>query len=147
MSFDPTTNNPIILLQFDGEGAEIFEQLTEENTGKVLAIYIDGVPISTPVVQEKISGGKANISGDFTVEEAKELARNLNAGALPVPITLISQQSVGPTLGSVSLDRSLKAGIIGFLLVIAFLIVFYCLGIKAQPWLKRFSCFDKETLC
>lgn len=125
LSFDPTTNNPIIFLQFDKEGAEIFGSLTEENVGKVLAIYIDGAPISTPVVQDKISGGKANISGDFTIEEAKDLARNLNAGALPVPINLISQQSVGPTLGAVSLAQSLKAGIIGFLLVIAFLIIFY----------------------
>jgi len=123
--FDPATNNPVILLQFDEEGAKIFEQLTEENTNKVLAIYIDGAPISTPVVQEKISGGKANISGDFSIEEAKDLAKNLNAGALPVPITLISQQSVGPTLGAISLNQSLKAGIIGFLLVIAFLIIFY----------------------
>ncbi|KPJ55291.1 hypothetical protein AMJ47_00215 [Parcubacteria bacterium DG_72] len=125
ISFDPNTSDPVILLEFDDEGSDIFEIITEENIGKILAIYIDGVPISTPVVQEKIAGGQARISGDFTVEEAKELARNLNAGALPVPITLISQQSVGPTLGAVSLQQSLKAGVIGFLLVILFLIIFY----------------------
>lgn len=125
LSFDSNTSDPVILLQFDEEGSKLFEQITEENVGKILAIYIDGVAISTPVVQEKIAGGEARISGKFTIEEAKELARSLNAGALPVPIVLISQQSVGPTLGAVSLEQSLKAGVIGFLLVIVFLIIFY----------------------
>lgn len=125
ISFDSNTNNPAILLQFNDEGSKIFEKLTEENINKILAIYIDGVPISTPVVQEKITGGQARISGNFTVEEAKELARNLNAGALPVPIKLVSQQSVGPTLGAVSLQQSLKAGLIGFLLVAIFMIIYY----------------------
>jgi len=125
LAFDPNTSDPIILLQFDKEGSAIFERITQENTGKILAIYIDGLRISTPVVQEKIAGGQARITGDFNVEEAKDLARNLNAGALPVPIELISQQSVGPTLGAVSLAESLKAGIVGFFLVILFLIIFY----------------------
>jgi len=116
---------PLISIEFDEEGAKIFEQLTEKNIGKILAIYIDGVPISVPTVQEKISGGKAQISGSFTVEEARDLARNLNAGALPVPIKLISQQSVGPTLGSMSLQQSLKAGVLGFLAIILFMILFY----------------------
>jgi protein-export membrane protein SecD len=125
LSFDQQLGTPLILIQFDNEGSALFEELTSENIGKILAIYIDNLPISTPVVQDKISGGRAQITGDFTIDEAKELARNLNAGALPVPITLISQQSVGPTLGAVSLEKSLKAGLIGFLLVILFLIVFY----------------------
>lgn len=125
LSFNPQTGAPFISLQFNDEGAKLFEELTEKNVGKILAIYIDGIPISTPVVQEKISGGRAQITGDFTVEEAKELVRNLNAGALPVPIKLISQQSVGPTLGAVSLEKSLKAGLIGFLAIIIFLIIFY----------------------
>jgi protein-export membrane protein SecD len=125
IGFTQQTGVPLILLQFDEEGSKIFEQLTSQNIGKVLAIYIDGNPISTPVVNETISGGKAQISGEFTVEEAKELARNLNAGALPVPISLISQQTVGPTLGALSLQDSLRAGLIGFLAVIIFLIIFY----------------------
>jgi len=125
LSFDQQLGTPLILIQFDDEGSALFEELTSENIGKILAIYIDNLPISTPVVQDKISGGRAQITGDFTIDEAKELARNLNAGALPVPITLISQQSVGPTLGAVSLEKSLKAGLIGFLLVILFLVVFY----------------------
>lgn len=125
LSFDQTTYRPLILIEFNDEGAKIFEELTEKNIGRLLAMYIDGVPISAPNVQEKISGGKAQITGDFTIEEAKTLARNLNAGALPVPIQLISQQSVGPTLGTVSLQKSLKAGIIGFLAIILFMVIFY----------------------
>jgi len=125
LGFDQTSYKPVVLLQFNDEGAKLFEQLTEKNVGKRVAIYIDNVLISAPVVQEKISGGKAQISGSFTDQEARDLARNLNAGALPVPITLISQQSVGPILGKASLDSSLKAGIIGFLAVILFMILFY----------------------
>jgi len=125
LDFDHTTYKPLVLLQFNEEGSRIFEDLTSEQVGKPLAIYIDGIPISSPIVQEKISGGRAQITGSFTIDEAKQLARNLNAGALPVPINLISQQTVGPTLGKVSLQKSLKAGIIGFLVVLLFLIFFY----------------------
>jgi len=125
VNFDQTTMKPLVLLQFNSEGAKIFEELTSKNIGKLLPISIDGIIISAPVVQEVISGGKAQISGNFTVEEAKSLARNLNAGALPVPIKLISQQTVGPTLGKISLEESLKAGALGFLAVILFMIIFY----------------------
>lgn len=124
LNFDNNTYEPLVSLQFDDEGAKIFESLTEKNTGKPLAIYIDNALISAPVVQEKISGGKAQITG-VTSEEAKELVTNLNAGALPVPINLISQQTVGPTLGAVSLQKSLKAGMFGFLAIIIFMIIFY----------------------
>ncbi len=123
--FDQTTYRPLVLLQFDSEGADILAELTARNIGKPLAIYIDGLPISAPIVQEKISQGKAQISGNFTIEETKTLSRNLNAGALPVPIILISQQNVGPTLGKISLEESLKAGIFGFFLILLFMIVFY----------------------
>ena len=125
LGFDQTTYQSLVLLQFDDEGAKIFEDLTSKNIGKPLAIYIDGLPISIPNVQEKISGGKAQITGRFSVEEAKALARNLNAGALPLPITLISQQSVGPTLGAISLENSLKAGTWGLIAVMLFMIFFY----------------------
>ena len=125
LAFDQTTSNPLISLQFDDEGAKIFEELTSRNVGKPLAIYIDEALISAPVVQDTISGGKAQITGNFTLEEAKNLAINLSAGALPVPIKLISQQTVGPTLGRISLEHSLKAGIMGFLGVILFMILFY----------------------
>ena len=133
IGFDQTTGKPLVLLRFNDEGSKIFEELTSRNIGKPLAIYIDQIPISIPTVQETISGGKAQITGDFTIDQVKTLVRNLNAGALPVPIELISQQTVGPTLGTISLQKSLKAGIIGFLMVILFLILFYRLpGILAS---------------
>ncbi|MCD6500693.1 protein translocase subunit SecD [bacterium] len=125
LSFNQTTFEPQVLLEFNSEGSRIFKELTEKNVGKRLAIYIDDVLISAPVVREPISGGKAQITGRFSVDEAKELVRNLNAGALPVPIKLISQNTVGPILGKISLEKSLKAGIIGFLAVILFMIAFY----------------------
>lgn len=125
IDLDSSSYNPSVSLQFTDEGADIFEQITERNVGKILAIYIDGLPISSPVVEEKIGGGRALISGSFTIEEAKELARNLNAGALPVPIHLISQQTVGPTLGKISLEKSLFAGLAGLIAVVVFLIFFY----------------------
>lgn len=125
IGFDQTTYQSEVLLEFDSEGAKIFEELTSKNIGKILAIYLDGIPISRPVVQDVISGGKAQITGKFTTEEATFLVRNLNAGALPVPIKLISQQSVGPTLGKDSLDKSLKAGFLGFMAILLFLIIFY----------------------
>lgn len=133
LGFDPTTHEPLVLIEFNDEGAKIFEELTEKNIKKPLPIYIDNILISAPVVQEKISGGQAQISGRFTLKEAKELVQNFNAGALPVPIELISQQSVGPILGKISLEKSLKAGIFGFLAVISFMILFYRLpGILAS---------------
>jgi len=125
IGFEPNTNKPLILLNFNDEGSKIFEELTSNNIGKLLAIYIDGILLSAPVVQNAISGGKAQITGEFTIDEAKKLVRDLNAGALPVPIGLISQQSVGPTLGAISLQKSLKAGMLGFLAIIIFLIIFY----------------------
>jgi protein-export membrane protein SecD len=125
LAFHPNTNEPLVSLTFDSTGARLFEEITGRNVGKILAIYIDNILISAPRVQEKISGGKAQITGKFTIEEAKKLANNLNAGALPVPIKLISQKTVGATLGMISVQKSLKAGIIGFLAVIVFLIIFY----------------------
>lgn len=125
VDFDQNTYKPLVLIHFNNEGSDIFEKLTSENVGKPLPIFIDDVLISSPVVQEKISGGRAQISGSFSDVEAKELARNLNAGALPVPIEIVSQQIVGPTLGAISVQKSLKAGMIGLIAVILFLIVFY----------------------
>ncbi len=125
LGFEPNTQKPIILLRFNDEGGKIFEELTERNVSKRLAIYIDGLMLSAPVVQEKISGGSAQISGNFTVKEAQSLVKNLKAGALPVPIKLISQETVGPILGKISLQESLEAGIYGFLAILLFMIIFY----------------------
>lgn len=125
LAFDQRTTQPLVLLEFNDEGKELFKDLTEKNVGKRLAISIDDVIISAPVVREVITGGSAQISGDFAVEEARQLARNLSAGALPVPIQLVSQTTVGPILGRVYLQQSLRAGIFGFLMVCLFMLVFY----------------------
>lgn len=125
VQFDQTTFQPQISLELNDEGAVIFEELTKKNVGKQLAIYLDGAPISAPTVQEAISGGKAQITGNFTPEAAKELVGRLNAGALPVPINLIAQQSVEASLGQESLNRSLQAALIGFAAVAVFMIIWY----------------------
>lgn len=125
VEFDPVTGVPTVSLSFDREGSELFAQITSENIGKRIAIYLDGVPISAPVVQSEITNGRAVITGGFTLDEAKQLARRLNAGALPVPIELIGQQTVGPALGQISIERSIKAGIYGLLAVVLWMIVYY----------------------
>jgi protein-export membrane protein SecD len=103
----------------------MFAKITKDNTGKVLAIFLDGLPISTPVIQQEISSGEAIINGSFTLEEAKSLVRDLNYGALPVPIALASTQTVGATLGQGALDASMYAGLIAFIAVGLFLILWY----------------------
>ncbi|TSC72269.1 MAG: protein-export membrane protein SecD [Parcubacteria group bacterium Gr01-1014_70] len=115
----------MVTLTFDEEGARLFEELTGSNVGKQIAIYLDGFPISAPVVQQKIVGGQAQITGNFTRNEAVQLVRRLNSGALPVPITLVSQQSVEASLGREELVRSLNAGIYGLLAVMLFMIFWY----------------------
>ncbi|KKW29951.1 MAG: Protein translocase subunit SecD [Candidatus Uhrbacteria bacterium GW2011_GWD2_52_7] len=128
VAFDPQTNQPLVILDFNEDGAEIFATLTEDNVGKVIGIFLDGAPITTPVVQSAIYGGQATITGNFSLAEAKLLAQRLNAGALPVPIEVVSQQTIGPTLGAESLDMSVKAGVAGFALVALFLIAYYRLS-------------------
>lgn len=125
---DQYTGAWFVSLQFNSEGADLFAQLTEDRVGQVIGIFLDGEPISTPVVQQAIYGGEASITGQFTLDEAKLLAQRLNAGALPVPVDLISQQTVGPTLGAISLSRSINAALIGFALVALFMIVYYRLA-------------------
>ena len=123
LDFNQTTFEPIISLEFNEEGGKIFAQLTKDNVGKSIAIFLDGQPISVPNVREEITGGKAQITGQFTSKEAKLLVQRLNSGALPVPVSLISQQSVGPTLGEKFLAKGIMAGIYGMILVSLFLIL------------------------
>jgi len=125
VAFDPQTGAPQVTLQFNDEGAKLFAEVTKNNIGKVVSIFLDNAPISQPVVQTEITSGQAVISGNFTLDEARTLARRLNAGALPVPIHLVNQQNVGPTLGQVSVERSLLAGLIGIVVVSLFMIVYY----------------------
>lgn len=115
----------VVRLQFNDEGKELFSQITSENLQKPVAILIDGQVISAPIVQNAITDGVAVISGNFTVEQAKQLATRLNSGALPVPIQLISQQNVGATLGMESIHKSIVAGFIGMLLIALFMITYY----------------------
>jgi protein-export membrane protein SecD len=114
-----------VSLKFNSEGTDLFADITQRNVGKPVAIFLDGSPISIPKVNEAILSGDAVITGGFTLIEAKQLAQRLNSGALPVPVELISQQSVGATLGLDSLNKSLKAGIVGFIAVILFMIAYY----------------------
>lgn len=123
-SFD-RFGRPNVLLEFNDEGAKLFEKATTQNVGKVLAITLDGQEISAPVVQEPIPNGEASIVGSFTVEEAQRLSLLLRSGALPVEVKILENRSVGPTLGKDSIDRSLKAGIVGSLLVFIFMLIFY----------------------
>ncbi|MCK9186636.1 protein translocase subunit SecF [Candidatus Gracilibacteria bacterium] len=116
---------PYVSIQFNDEGAKLFEEITAKNVGKPVAIFVGGENISSPKVNEKIAGGQAQISGNFTAEEAKELARNLNTGAIPAPILLSGEYTIGATLGAEALNQSLVAGLIGLLLVIAFMIFMY----------------------
>lgn len=123
---------PHIALEFTAEGADLFADITGRNVGNVVAIYLDGSPISTPVVQQKITGGEAVITGDFTIDEAKTLVGRLNSGALPVPISLISSEAIGPSLGAQATSAGVVAGIVGFIAVGIFLILYYRLpGILA----------------
>jgi protein-export membrane protein SecD len=119
------SNEPIVVIDFDSEGADLFEELTRENVGEVLAIFLDGQPISTPVIREVIAGGTATISGNFDLEEARTLVRDLNYGALPLPIELLSTQTIGASLGEQALDQGLKAGMLGLALVAIFLVLWY----------------------
>lgn len=123
--FDPTAGAPQVQLTFNSEGTKLFAELTKKNLNKVLGIYLDNQPISLPLVNTEITSGTAVITGDFALPEAKDLAKRLNAGALPVPITLVSQQNIGASLGRESIERSLVAGLIGLILVALFMIVYY----------------------
>ena len=124
LTFD-SNNAPTISLQFNDIGTKLFAQITKDNVGKTVAIFLDGAPISTPVVREEIPNGQAVISGTFTPTEAKQLVGRLNSGALPVPITLLSTQTIGAILGDSAVNAGVKATIIGFLLVALFLILLY----------------------
>ena len=122
------SNQVVVRLEFNDEGKELFAKITSENMSKPVAIILDGIILSAPVVQSAITDGIAIISGNFSAEEAKILVRRLNSGALPVPISLISQQTVGATLGKESVQKSVTAGLIGMVLIVLFMVIFYRFG-------------------
>jgi len=132
VDFDQTTGNPQITLTFTAEGVKKFEEITGRNVGKQLAIYLDEVPLTAPTVREKITGGSAVITGQFTLQEAKRIVTQLNAGALPTPIKVLERRQVGATLGEETVRKSVIAGLVGLGLVIFFMIGNYGkLGILA----------------
>ncbi len=118
-------NQPVVVLHFSSHGAQVFADLTKQNVGRYFGIFLDGTPISIPVIREPIPDGTAVISGGFTAEGAKELARNLNYGALPVPIELISTQTVSGTLGAEAVHDGIMAGLWGVGAVALFMLLWY----------------------
>lgn len=116
---------PFVSISFTEEGAALFEELTTNNIGKQIAIFVGGTLISAPSVSETITGGQAQITGDFTIEEAQDLARDLNTGAIPAPVDLVGQYNISATLGQEALDQSLFAGLIGVAILALFMILYY----------------------
>ena len=125
VQIDSHYNEPYVAIDFDNKGARIFERITEENVKKRLAIVLDNNVYSAPVIQEKISGGHARITGSFTTEEAHDLAIVLRAGALPAPVVILEERTVGPSLGTDSINKGLLSMLISGLLVIIFMAVYY----------------------
>lgn len=133
------SNEPVVVLDFNSEGAQIFSDFTGTHVGEVFGIFLDGQLISNPVINEKISGGSAVISGNFTPESARELVRNLNFGALPLPIELLSSQTIGASLGGSTFTHGVEAGMWGMLIVALFLVVWYRLpGVVAVVSLSTY---------
>ncbi len=125
VAIDSQFNEPYVALTFDSNGAKIFERITSQNTGKRLAIVLDGNVHSAPTIREAISGGRAQISGGFAYDEATDLAIVLRAGALPAPVNIIQNVTVGPSVGQDSIRSGVKAGILGGFLVLLFMFVYY----------------------
>jgi preprotein translocase subunit SecD len=124
-TFDPQTNEPAVTIQFDGEGGQKFARMTQQNTGKLFAIILDGQVISAPQIREPIFGGISQISGSFTVESANQLAIALRSGALPVDLTIVEERSVGPDLGADSIRRGVLAAIIGTTAILVLMFAVY----------------------
>lgn len=120
-----TYGRPYVSLSLNTQGARVFDRITGENVGKQLAIVLDNVVQSAPVIQERISGGQAQITGDFSTEEAKDLAIVLRAGALPAPVEIVQNVTVGPSLGEDSIRRGVASAVLGGILVILFMVVYY----------------------
>ena len=125
VQIDSQYNEPYVSITFDAKGARLFERITEENVKERLAIVLDDNIYSAPVIQEKISGGEARITGNFTTEEARDLAIVLRAGALPAPVEIIEERTVGPSLGTDSIRKGLLSMVVGGVLVVLFMVIYY----------------------
>jgi preprotein translocase subunit SecD len=125
VQIDSQYNEPYVSITFDKKGARLFERITAENVKKRLAIVLDNNVYSAPVIQDKISGGEARITGNFTTEEARDLAIVLRAGALPAPVQILEERTVGPSLGTDSIKMGLLSMCVGGILVILFMMIYY----------------------
>jgi preprotein translocase subunit SecD len=125
VQIDSRFNEPYVSINFDKKGARIFERITGDNVNKQLAIVLDNNVYSAPTIQEKIAGGQARITGRFTTEEARDLAIILRAGALPAPVKILEERTVGPSLGADSIHKGLLSMVIGGLLVVLFMVIYY----------------------
>lgn len=125
VSFDTHSGKPQVQLSFSGDGAKKFGDITKRNIGKIVAIALDNQVVEAPRVNEAIYGGNAVITGDFTTQQAKALQIQLNAGALPVSLSVLEQRAIGATLGAESVQKSLVAGLLGFLVIVVFMIILY----------------------
>ncbi len=125
IEFDSQTGKPQVGLKFNKQGTDLFAAITKRNIGKPVGIFLDNMPLTTPVVQTEILDGSAVISGNFTTDEAKKLTIAINSGALPLPIKLVEQKNIGPTLGEIEVKKSIYAGSIGLIMVLLFMIIYY----------------------
>jgi preprotein translocase subunit SecD len=125
LQFSQNTNDPVVSLTFNDEGKKLFAELTKANIGRVLAIFLDGRPLSAPVIRDSIVDGKAQITGQFNPTEAKKLVQDLNYGALPLPVSLLGTQTIGASLGAGALDATKYAGILSFIIITIFLVLWY----------------------
>lgn len=128
VAFDQTYNNAYVSMTFSAAGGQLFERISGENVGKHLAIVLDGTVYSNPVIKDKIRGGRASITGNFTPEEARDLAIVLRAGSLPAPVTVLEERSVGPSLGQESIDKGITSALLGGAFVLVFMIIYYGFG-------------------
>lgn len=128
VQLDTQMGEPYVSLSFDSRGARVFERITGDNVGKRLAIVLDDRVYSAPVIRDKISGGKAQITGAFTMEDAKDLAIVLRAGALPAPVKILEERTVGPSLGKDSIDQGLRSMMIGGIIVLILVAFYYRLA-------------------
>lgn len=140
--FSQVDGSPAVGIDFTAEGAKKFETITEANVGKALPILLDNQVISAPVVQEKITGTSAQISGDFSLDDAKQMVIQINAGSLPIEIELIEERTIGPSLGAESIERSVQAGLVGLVAVMVFMVIVYGrLGVVANAGLILFGVY------
>ncbi|MBU1026651.1 MAG: protein translocase subunit SecD, partial [Candidatus Margulisbacteria bacterium] len=139
--------NPVIDIEFDGDGAKLFADVTSKSVGRPIAILLDKKIISAPNVREPIPSGKAQISGNFSIQEVQDMVIKLKAGALPIPVKPVETRIVGPTLGKDSIDKSKVAGILGFALIAAFMMLYYRLpGFLADVALGIYICIVLSAL-